>query len=187
MLLVQEQEKILYYAMGIRKKINKDIELFHNNYTSIPIDKNNICINCPNRIFHTGEHVKFGFGNPSSGNLFILPTFNNIKEIINILSKEYTEITGLDIFENIYITAKVKCTIDKNYNTYLQSMPYCKYFLKYETEKFIFRNILCLYINNNDYIANLPYHQIKIIFNNNQKGRYNNFKVLFANAISSFI
>ena len=44
MLLVQEQEKILYYAMGIRKKINKDIELFHNNYTSIPIDKNNICI-----------------------------------------------------------------------------------------------------------------------------------------------
>ena len=45
MLLVQEQEKILYYAMGIRKKINKDIELFHNNYTSIPIDKNNICIN----------------------------------------------------------------------------------------------------------------------------------------------
>ena len=83
MLLVQEQEKILYYAMGIRKKINKDIELFHNNYTSIPIDKNNICINCPNRIFHTGEHVKFGFGNPSSGNLFILPTFNNIKEIIH--------------------------------------------------------------------------------------------------------
>ncbi|WP_268591947.1 hypothetical protein, partial [Escherichia coli] len=68
-----------------------------------------------------------------------------------------------------------------------QSMPYCKYFLKYETEKFIFRNILCLYINNNDYIANLPYHQIKIIFNNNQKGRYNNFKVLFANAINSFI
>ena len=130
MLLVQEQEKILYYAMGIRKKINKDIELFHNNYTSIPIDKNNICINCPNRIFHTGEHVKFGFGNPSSGNLFILPTFNNIKEIINILY---------------------------------------------------------LYINNNDYIANLPYHQIKIIFNNNQKGRYNNFKVLFANAINSFI
>ena len=151
MLLVQEQEKILYYAMGIRKKINKDIELFHNNYTSIPIDKNNICINCPNRIFHTGEHVKFGFGNPSSGNLFILPTFNNIKEIINILSKEYTEITGLNIFENVYITAKVKCTIDK------------------------------------DYIANLPYHQIKIIFNNNQKGRYNNFKVLFANAINSFI
>ena len=138
MLLVQEQEKILYYAMGIRKKINKYIELFHNNYTSIPIDKNNICINCPNRIFHTGEHVKFGFGNPSSGNLFILPTFNNIKEIINILSKEYTEITGLNIFENVYITAKVKCTIDKNYNTYLQSMPYCKYFLKYETEKFIF-------------------------------------------------
>ena len=90
MLLVQEQEKILYYAMGIRKKINKDIELFHNNYTSIPIDKNNICINCPNRIFHTGEHVKFGFGNPSSGNLFILPTFNNIKKVINILSKEYT-------------------------------------------------------------------------------------------------
>ena len=63
------------------------------------------------------------------------------------LAKEYTEITGLDIFENIYITAKVKCITDKNYNTYLQSIPYCRYFLKYETEKFIFRNILYLYTN----------------------------------------
>ena len=103
MLLVQEQEKILYYAMGIRKKINKDIELFHNNYTSIPIDKNNICINCPNRIFHTGEHVKFGFGNPSSGNLFILPTFNNIKEIINTIVIYQTFLLKNFNLSNIYI------------------------------------------------------------------------------------
>lgn len=169
-----------------RKKINNEIELFYNNYKGFPIDKNNICINCPNRLFHSGENVKFGLGNVSSGILFLLPTFNNISEIINILGKEYNEIIGLSLLENVYITARVKCITNREYNTYNSAINHCSAFLRYETTKFIFKNIIYFYINTIDYIDNFNYHQIQLILNPNSRRKYYNFRTLLANAINLF-
>lgn len=173
--------------MGTKNTRSKNNVLFYKNYNSYRVNNNNICINCPSRIFHLDEIINFGIGNINSGKLFILPTFNNINKIINVLSKEYTEITGLDLLENVYITALVKCIPDKDYNTYKQSIQYCNKFLKHEINRVKFRSIIYLYTDIRYYIDDCIYPQIQIILNYNNTRQYNNFRTLFANAINSFI
>lgn len=122
--------------MGIRKK--KATILDKHISSKLVINRIRMCESCPLHIFaEDGQVIMFGAGNISASTIMVLPPYDIKAKIdyvtmIDLLEDAYKEITGLDIFEETYITRSVKCFSRTNYDLNTVAIKECANKLYYE-------------------------------------------------------
>lgn len=146
-------------------------------HTGIKIYQSITCSNCPYRLYHNEKDtVTMGIGNINSNFIFVLPTYDTRAKVgsettLTLLIKAYNEITGKDIFEEIYITRLVKCYKNVDHNLYKLSITPCSNYLVYEFNRLMGKNVVFFgstyedYINNSDTVGlNIPLKNIYKIY-----------------------
>lgn len=122
--------------MGIRKK--KDTILNKHIPSKLVINKIRMCESCPLHVFaEDGQVIMFGAGNIFSDTIMVLPPYDIKAKVdyitmIDLLECAYKEITGLDIFEETYITRSIKCFSKTNYDLNTIAIKECANKLYYE-------------------------------------------------------
>lgn len=122
--------------MGIRKK--KDTILNKHIPSKLVINKIRMCESCPLHVFaEDGQVIMFGVGNIFANTIMVLPPYDIKAKVdyitmIDLLECAYKEITGLDIFEETYITRSVKCFSKTNYDLNTVAIKECANKLYYE-------------------------------------------------------
>ena len=145
--------------------------------TGIKISISKVCDKCPYKIYSTPEEtVAFGIGNIYSNFIFILPTYNHRAKIngetsLTLLNKTYNEITGKNMFEEVYTTRLVKCSKNTDHSLYQSSIGPCSNFLIYEINKLDGKHVVFFgsayddYINNSSMVGmNIPHKIIHKIY-----------------------
>lgn len=133
--------------------------------TNIKINTNSVCEVCPYRIFaDNDERVTLGVGNIQSNFVFVLPTYdikshNHYSGLISQLKEIYKDITGKELFENIYTTRLVKCSNKNEHNIYSTAIAPCSSYFSYEMNNLPAKHIVFFgstyedYNNNKDTVA----------------------------------
>ena len=122
--------------MGVKKK-NATI-LDKHLPSKLVINKVRMCENCPLHVFaEDGQVIMFGAGNIFASTIMVLPPYDikakvDYVTMIDLLEDAYKEITGLDIFEETYITRSVKCFSKTNYDLNTIAIKECANKLYYE-------------------------------------------------------
>ena len=125
--------------MGIRKK--KDTILNKHIPSKLVINKIRMCESCPLHVFaEDGQVIMFGAGNISANTIMVLPPYDIKAKVdyitmIDLLECAYKEITGLDIFEETYITRSIKCFSKTNYDLNTVLTNYIMKLLEYSPIK----------------------------------------------------
>lgn len=153
--------------MGVKRKVkDKELAIEHicsNKLISQSID----CSDCPLRIYakHT-DKVVLGVGNIYADYIFVLPTYDVYAKIgyttmLTMLESKYKEITGNELFENVYVTRLIKCYNNTEYNVYSQSIKSCKQYLNYELERINAKTVVFFGNTYIDYSSNAIDKQYK--------------------------
>lgn len=106
--------------------------------SKIVINKTRMCENCPLHVFaNDGQVIMFGAGNIFATTIMVLPPYDIKAKVdyitmIDLLENAYQEITGLDIYEENYITRSVKCFSKTNYDLNTIAINECANKLYYE-------------------------------------------------------
>lgn len=162
--------------MAKKGNINQTHLVYEHMKTSINIKSSNVCRSCPYRMYvDNDEVVTLGTGNIHSNFIFILPTYDTIDKfgysnLLSMLSMLYEEITGKNLFDDVYITRLVKCSKNNEHNIYNSAISPCSHYLTYELNRLTAKHVVFFgsayedYENTKDtvgmYIANKQVHKV---------------------------
>lgn len=111
---------------------------------------NNICLNCPLKLFNDKTYNIQGIGNPYAGKLILLPSINyksyqilnndNCKSKIKQLLNAHISSTGV-LESNYYLLPIIRCKIDDSFGLDNVSYSKCIKLLSEDFKKYDFKHI----------------------------------------------
>lgn len=140
-----------------------DSELIHM-ASNLKISENNMCEGCVFKLYAKPEDVvTFGIGNTNGDFIFVLPSYDfkakaGYHTLLTYLQECYKDITGVSLFEDVYVTRLVKCSYQSEHSLYNNAIKTCHKYLNSEFKRLDIKRVVFFGTAYDDYITAAPYN-----------------------------